>query len=82
MSSSSDRETRLNSFRLKLGRDLNEDLGKECSSLMELFSRDFEREMLLAEAFAGQQDPVETVYHRAIAEMIHRILNDLESMKR
>ena len=80
MSSSSDREMRLNSFRLKLGRDLNEDLRKEGSSLKEWFVRDFEREMLLAEAFAGRQNPVETVYHRAMAEMIHRTLNDLEPM--
>ena len=71
---------RLNSFRLKLGRDLNEDLRKEGSSLKEWFVRDFEREMLLAEAFAGRQNPVETVYHRTMAEMIHRTLNDLESM--
>jgi hypothetical protein len=77
MSSSSDRETRLNSLRLKLGRNLDEDLRKEGSSLKEWFIRDFEREMLLAEAFAGQQDPVETVYHRTLAEMIHRILDNL-----
>lgn len=51
---------RLNSFRPKLGRDLNEDLRKEGSSLKEWFVRDFEREMLLAEAFASRQDPVET----------------------
>ncbi|MGH9976586.1 MAG: hypothetical protein ACRD8Z_12235 [Nitrososphaeraceae archaeon] len=80
MSSSTDRETKLNSLRLKLGRGLNEDLRKEGSSLKEWFVRDFEREMLLAEAFAGRQDPVETVYHRALAETIHRTLNDLESM--
>jgi hypothetical protein len=36
--------------------------------------------MLLAEAFAGRLDPVERVYYRTMAEMIHRILNDLESM--
>jgi hypothetical protein len=59
---------------------LNEDLRKEGSSLKEWFVRDFEREMLIAEAFAGRQDPVETVYYRTMAEMIHRILNDLESM--
>jgi hypothetical protein len=47
---------------------------------VEWFIRDFETEMLLAEAFAVRQDPVETVYHRAMAEMIHRILNDIESM--
>jgi hypothetical protein len=45
-----------------------------------MFVLDFEREMLLAEAFAGRQDPVETVYYRIMAEMIHRTLNDLESV--
>jgi hypothetical protein len=77
--SSSDRETRLNSLRLKLGRDLSEDLRKEGLNLREWFIRDFEREMLLVEAFAARQDPVETVYHRALADSIHKILNNLES---
>lgn len=40
---------------------------------------DFEREILLAETFALREDPVETVYHNALAEMTHRTLNDLES---
>lgn len=79
MMNSSDRETRLNSLRLKLGRDLPDDLRKEGPSLREWFTRDFEREMLLVEAFAARQDPTETVYHRALADSIHRILNDLES---
>jgi hypothetical protein len=74
------RETRLNSLRLKLGRDLTEDLRKEGSGLKEWFLRDFERQMILTEAFASRQDPVETVYHRALAEMINRTINDLESM--
>jgi hypothetical protein len=56
------------------------DLRKEGSSLKEWFVRDFEREMLLAEPFAGRQDPVEAVYHRTTAEMIHRTSNDLQSM--
>jgi uncharacterized protein YebE (UPF0316 family) len=80
MVSSSDRETRLASLRLKLGRDLTEELRKEGSGVMEWFIRDFEREMLLVEAFASRQEPVETVYHRALAETIHKTLNDLESM--
>ncbi|HZD36446.1 MAG TPA: hypothetical protein VE130_14680 [Nitrososphaeraceae archaeon] len=79
MMSSSDRETRLNSLRLILGRDLSEDLRKERSRLREWFIRDFEREMLLVEAFAARQDPAETVYHRALADSIHRILKNLES---
>jgi hypothetical protein len=43
-----------------------------------MFIRDFEREILLAESFASRQDPTETVYHRALADMLHRILKDLE----
>jgi hypothetical protein len=80
MSSSTDRVTRRNSLRLKLSRDWNEDLRKEGSCLKEWFIRDFEKEMLHQVAFAGRQDPVETVYHRVMAEMIHRILKDFESM--
>jgi hypothetical protein len=47
---------------------------------MEWLVRDFETETLLAEAFAGRPNSAEIVYHRALAETIHRILNDLESM--
>jgi hypothetical protein len=79
MANSSDRENRLNSLRLKLGRDLVEDLRKEGSGLKEWFLRDFEREMILTEAFASRQEPGETVYHRALAQMIHRTLTELES---
>jgi hypothetical protein len=35
--------------------------------------RDFEREIILAEAFALQENPVETVYHRALAEMTQHL---------
>lgn len=77
---SSDRETRLNSLGMKLGRELEEDFRKEGSGLRERFVRDFEREILLAEAFASRQDPIETVYHRALADMLHRILKDLETI--
>ena len=80
MISSSDREMRLNSLRLKLGRDLEEDFRKEGSNLKQWLIRDFEREILLAESFALRENPAETVYHRALAEMIHRTLNDLESV--
>jgi hypothetical protein len=82
MANSSDRETMLNSLRLKLGRELTEDLRKEGSGIREWFLRDFEREMILTEAFAGRQEPGETVYHRAMAQMIHRTLTDLESTNR
>lgn len=75
---SSDRETRLNSLGMKLGRRLEEDFQKEGSGLWEMFIRDFEREILLAESFASRQDPTETVCHRALADMLHRILKDLE----
>ena len=64
---SSDRETRLNSLGMKLGRRLEEDFQKEGSGLREMFIRDFEREILLAESFASRQDPTETVYHRVLA---------------
>jgi hypothetical protein len=80
MTNSSDRETRLNSLRLKLGRDLEEDFRKEGPNLKSWLIRDFEREILLAEGFALQENPVETVYHRVLAEMIHRTLNDIESV--
>jgi hypothetical protein len=80
MTSSSDRETRLNSLRLKLGRGLEEDFRKEGPNLKHWLVRDFEREILLAEAFALRENPVETVYHRTLAEMIHKALNDLEPM--
>ncbi len=75
---SSDRETRLNSLGMKLGRRLEEDFQKEGSGLREMFIRDFELEILLTESFASRQDPTETVYHRALSDMLHRILKDLE----
>jgi hypothetical protein len=80
MTSSSDRGMKLNSLRLKLGRELEEDFRKEGPNLKQWLVRDFEREILLAEAFALRENPVETVYHRALAEMTHRTLNDLESV--
>ena len=43
MSSPSDRETRLNSLRLKLGRELEEDFRKAGSDLMDRLIHDFER---------------------------------------
>ena len=79
MTNSSDRETRLNSLRLKLGREL-EEFRKYGPNLKNWLIRDFEREILLAEPFALEENPVETVYHRALAEMVHRTLNDLESV--
>ncbi|MGH9965232.1 MAG: hypothetical protein ACRD5E_10450 [Nitrososphaeraceae archaeon] len=77
----SDRETRLNSLRLILGRELEEDFRKAGSDLMNRLVRDFEREILLTEAFASREDPIETVYHRITAEMIHKTLKALESIK-
>ena len=49
---SSERETRLNSLGMKLGRGLEEDFQKEGSGLREMF-RDFEREFLL-ESFVSR----------------------------
>lgn len=80
MSTPRDREIRLDSLRMKLGRELEEDLRKAGSGLKDRLNHDFEREMLLAEAFASREDPQETVYHRATADMIHRTLRVLESM--
>jgi hypothetical protein len=74
MSSPSDRETRLNSLRLILGRELEEDFRKAGSDLMDRLIHDFEREILLAEAFASREDPIETVYHRITTDMIHKTL--------
>jgi hypothetical protein len=74
MSSPSDRETRLNSLRLILGRELEEDFRKAGSDLIDRLIRDFEREILLAEAFASREDPIETVYHRITTDMIHKTL--------
>ena len=51
MSSPIDREARLNSLRLKLGRELEEDFRKAGSDLIDRLIHDFEREILLAEAF-------------------------------
>jgi hypothetical protein len=81
-SSPSDRETRLNSLRLKLGRELEEDFRKASSDLIDTLIHDFEREILLAESFASREDPMETVYHRTTAEMIHKTLKTLESIKK
>jgi hypothetical protein len=60
MSSPIDREARLNSLRLKLGRELEEDFRKAGSDLIDRLIHDFEREILLAEAFASREDPMET----------------------
>ena len=82
MSSPSDRETRLNSLRLILGRELEEDFRKAGSDLMSRLIHDFEREILLAEAFSSREDHIETVYHRITADMIHKTLKALESIKK
>ena len=55
---------------------------KAGSDLMDRLIHDFEREILLAEAFASREDPMETVYHRTTAEMIHKRLKTLESIKK
>jgi hypothetical protein len=49
MSTPRDREIRLDSLRMKLGRELEEDLRKAGSDLKDRLNHDFEREMLLAE---------------------------------
>ena len=81
MSSPIDREDRLNSLRLKLGRELEEDFRKAGSDLIDRLIHDFEREILLAEAFASREDPMETVYQQ-LADMIHKTLKTLESIKK
>ena len=52
------------------------------SDLIDRLIHDFEREILLAEAFASREDPMETVYHRTTADMIHKTLKTLESIKK
>jgi hypothetical protein len=49
---------------------------------MDRLIHDFEREILLAEAFASREDPMETVYHRTTADTIHKTLKTLESIKK
>jgi hypothetical protein len=67
---------------LILGRELEEDFRKAGSNLMNRLIRDFEREILLAEVFVSREVPIETVYHRITAEMIHKTLKALESIKK
>ena len=52
MSSSSDRERRLNSLARKLGHELDEDFRRAGNRLRDVLVRDFEKEMALAEVFA------------------------------
>jgi hypothetical protein len=47
--------TRLNSLRLILGRELEEDFRKAGSDLMDRLFHDFEREILLAEALLAER---------------------------
>jgi hypothetical protein len=81
MSSPSDRETRLNSLRLILGRELEEDFRKAGSDLIDRLIRDFEQEILLDETFASREDPIETVYYRITADMIHKTLKTLKALE-
>lgn len=50
-----DSGTRLNSLRMKLSRELQDDLRKEGTGLKDRFIRDFEQEMLLAEALRADR---------------------------
>ncbi|MGH9984343.1 MAG: hypothetical protein ACRD8W_10355, partial [Nitrososphaeraceae archaeon] len=63
-------------------RELEEDFRKAGSDLMNRLIHDFEREILLAEAFSSREDHIETVYHRITADMIHKTLKTLESIKK
>jgi hypothetical protein len=80
MSSSSDRERKLNGLGRKLGHELDEDFRRAGNSLRDILSRDFEREIALAEVFVDRNDLTEAVYHRAMAYAIHNTLRDLEMM--
>ena len=62
------------------GHELDEDFRRAGNSLRDILSRDFEREIALAEVFVDRNDLTEAAYHRAMAYAIHNTLRDLEMM--
>ena len=80
MSSSSEREGRLESLSRKLGYELDEDFRRAGNKLKDILTRDFDKEMALADVFVDRNDLTEAAYHRALAYAIHNTLRDLEKM--
>jgi hypothetical protein len=80
MSSSGERERRLRVLGNKLGYGLDEDFKRAGTSIRDSMIREFEREIVQAEAFANQNDLFEAAYHRSMAYAINNTLKDLESM--
>ena len=80
MSSSSEREGRLESLSRKLGYELDKDFRRAGNKLKDILIRDFDKEMALADVFVDRNDLTEAAYHRALAYAIHNTLRDLEMM--
>ena len=80
MSSSSEREGRLDNLSRKLGHELDEDFRRAGDKLKDILIRDFDKEMALADIFVDRNDLTEAAYHRALAYAIHNTLRDLEMM--
>jgi len=80
MSSSSEREGRLESLSRKLGYELDEDFRRAGNKLKDILIRDFDKEMALADIFVDRNDLTEAACHRALAYAIHNTLRDLEMM--
>jgi hypothetical protein len=78
MSSSEERERRLNILGSSFGFDLDVEIRREMANLKKSLAQDFEREMILAEVCAGSNDFSGALYHRMMADMAHRILKELE----
>ena len=64
MSSSSEREERLENLSRKLGYELDEDFRRAGNKLKDILIRDFDKEKALANIFVDRNDPA---YHRALA---------------
>ena len=67
MSSSSEREERLENLSRKLGYELDEDFRRAGNKLKDILIRDFDKEMALADIFVDRNDLTEAAYHRALA---------------
>lgn len=80
MSSSSEREGRLESLSRKLGYELDEDFRRAGNKIKDILIHDFDKEMALADVFVDRNDLTEAAYHRALAYAIHNTLRDLEMM--
>jgi hypothetical protein len=63
MSSSSEREGRLDSLSRKLGYELDEDFRRAGNKLKDILTRDFDKEMALADIFVDRNDLTEAAYH-------------------